>query len=165
MSLQTPDCKDFIISAMRTIRKNPTNLKPGTAAGVSIKRLWAVASEVYEEAGFRIALNDLIGQEVLCASWTIGRVNSAGYSGPYCEVRLTEIPDGMPLSEHWIHRALDGKFIEAEKRRGIEHDVINQVKLHIIADGLPSRLMKSSKKNAAALAAQIIAAMDKQNKA
>jgi hypothetical protein len=159
MTKQLPDCKDFIITALRTIRRNPTNLKANTAAGVGLKRLWSVASEIYEEPEFRNALKELLEQKVLIASWTTSSRKAGSGSGPFREEVITEIPPNMDLSKGWMYRSVNGDVIEIDNRDTIDHDSFYGTLLYVIADGLPGKFNKASKKTAGARAAQILETM------
>jgi hypothetical protein len=163
-----PNCGDFIIATIRALRVNPANLKGGGRAGVRLGKIWAIASEIYSEEEFRPALNQLLGTELILATWHIcqnvtrereGSPRSTRF-GPWLTQKISAIPDQLPLTDRWYCRDPSGNITTSDKNLD-RYDLIAKIKLYVPADGLPKTVANLERKRAGKTAQDIIATMKK----
>ncbi len=153
-----PDCRDFILTAIKETRPKLARMPAGAKSGISLRRIWSLASNFYSEEEFRESLHRLHSTGVLLIIWNIGRgVEGRDWHIQHDEI-LDEIPPEMPLDRDYWHKEANSSSIIAYAdilgTRAWKYDSINEVKLYIPADGLPlkvSRLLVG-KQDARALA-------------
>jgi len=161
---QKPECKKFIVAAIRENRHAPWNMKSGVSAGVSLKRLWGFAYDVYSEAEFREALQTLLDNEILIATWGTQHINEHRERGPERLAISSKIPAEMPLAvpKFW-RRDMEGSPIEYSSNPPVECEEITNVKLYIVDDGLPKSVRRVYDKMARTVASAIALKQGKES--
>lgn len=163
-----PDCCDFVVAALRTIRLSPANLKEGSTAGTSLSRLWRHISddEKYSKTEFVHALNILLENGTVFATWLISSVVTKEYQGKkYVQKsrgrlrKLSFIPPGMPLDAKEWRRPKDVSSSVQYEERHVEYDLVRNIHLYVTADGLPPRVAKLAELKSTASATQVIDSM------
>lgn len=142
----TPGCKDFILTAVKETRANLSKLRAGLKSGVSVTRIWSLASNFYSEEEFRKGLNQLYSAGVLLIIWNIGRgVEGRDWHVQHDEI-MEKIPPAMPLdSDRWCKEANGSSIIayaDILKTPVWKRDSINAVRLYIRDDNLPKKVSR-----------------------
>ena len=144
---ETPEIKAFIIEAIRDMRRNVHQMKPGDKAGLGIHRLYKVLNSTFEDRQIREALNSLI------ASGDIYMVISSYMRYPIDEivnkhraqgkVRLSlvaVIPDSMPLNEvSWWSRGEQYEYVDKNymiTNKAETYTMIRVCNLYVVHDGV-----------------------------
>ena len=132
------DCKQYIVAAIRTIRPKIKNLKPGTAAGVSLYKIFAVA-EGYREHDFRLALKELIeaGSIVIIAK-------SGLRGGVAKDTTISVIPATAQLSASWWRMTEDGICVDTVADEVKWSRYLTDIRLYVVVDGLPQSMTSSN---------------------
>lgn len=158
-----PNCSDFIIAAIRTVRRKPANLKPKTAAGIALHQIFGIAREVYSDKEFRDGLKALIQRGTIFMSAKIFTVKKDDddsyhhlYGGPR---RLLAIPQNVSLGDDRWYLDPQGTLVNPTETR--EYQLFRSILLYVVADGLPSCAAKLVGGDKQTLAQQIIASMQK----
>lgn len=135
MAQGKPNCADFILAAARTIRMKPTNITPGTAAGVRIDRIWHIAKDAYTDAEFRKALIGLLadGQIMITARFR-------DTYGTYSDRRVDAFPKNVPAGRYsrWTVNGR-GTYVKETEKNAQKLVLFRAIFLYIKADGLPKK--------------------------
>jgi hypothetical protein len=141
-----PDCRDFILTAIRETRPKLARMPAGAKSGVSVRRIWSLASNFYSEEEFREGLHRLHSTGVLLIIWNIGRgVEDRNWHVQHDEI-MDEIPPKMPLDrDRWDKEANSSSIIAYADVLDVpvwRRDSICEVKLYIPDDGLPRKVSR-----------------------
>lgn len=147
-------CADFIVMAIRKIRYNPSNLKKGTKAGVSLPRLRNIVLDVYSPEIFCAELNTLLKEGTVAATWTSSRYLGNDYYGRNTMMKVTFIPKPIIIASGYsAFRIIKGEVVNFTDD---DHEKVREPQVYIVEDGLPARVAKLDKKSASASAADIL---------
>lgn len=137
-TVELPACKDFIVSAIRRLRKQSVAGMPVNAkAGISLDVLHKVVSLVYDDMAFANGLSEAIAEETIIVT---GRCH-----GPRSGRILISTFVGCVFRDYCWYRSLEGKWIERPSRDLPEHayEHISEIKAHVLEDGLPPSIVKN----------------------
>lgn len=140
-------CSEFIVATLRKLRRNPKNLPDDANSGMSLKRLWEVAKEIYSKDEFRNGLEDLLAQNTIL-------ITARQYGGGIREIAIRKIPDDIGNCDRW-HLSEQGKYVSPTASESLKHRTIANFLVYVQADGLPKkakRIQKVSYKQATAQA-------------
>lgn len=158
-----PKCTDFIIAAVRMMRRKQKGLKQNTATATRLHKIFNVARELYSPEEIRSALDALVGSgEVMVIARIVEYKRGKRIDHPPNEL-IPSIPDNVPLSEaSW---ALDTKGMPIKQGKEKTYRAFYAVRLYVKADGLPGKIVRciEGKHEMArtGLAAQIVESMKK----
>lgn len=135
---EKPDCKDFIVAAIRIIRPKIRNPKHGTSTGAPIYRIFDAALEFFDKEEFRIALDALLYQDVVMVT---ARCRQRAKDGDTVEIAefCGSIPEKTNLeSSSWVISE-DGEDIShLTVWTGIAYTRYRNPRLFVVSDGLPT---------------------------
>jgi hypothetical protein len=152
-----PVCSDFIIAAIRKERSNRTNMKPGTASGVALHRIFSMAREVYSNQEFRESLQTLIKNDVVILMAQTCEVRSEDSYRFWVRQKIVHIPPRAPLIEHcW---RLDSEGEPVNDRAARSPKTFCGLILYVTVDGLPATIAGTITENGMTKAEQIVASV------
>lgn len=149
MTQKKPACSEFLIASVKKLRKDPANIKSGTAAGVQLKKVFAIAFELYSVDEIRSTIETLLksGELVLTARVVSKAKDEGGKieSGSTRTQQLKVLPVSPVLREgHWI---LDDDLKSVDPKMVSKYHLYWGIKLYITADGLPRVACEAEKFN------------------
>lgn len=147
MPTAKPKCQDFIVEVARAIRMHPENMRPGTAAGVALYRIFRVAIEAYSEDNFRRGLKDLLnnGKIILVARTTFVERDASGkyISGSTSDTKLSALPKDLPAGRYGLWTVSgDGKYADVKGKKTMEYTQHRRPLLYVVEDGLPAKVQR-----------------------
>ncbi|MES2203035.1 MAG: hypothetical protein V4474_01790 [Patescibacteria group bacterium] len=165
MAKRKPPCAEFIVAAIRSLRRSFKNMNEGVSAGLGLDKLFKVSSEAYSEKEFRDALNGLIKDKTIIVAVRVDEVEKDEQRSPPVPKLLSEIPREAPLLEKYWWKRPKGKFFEwDEHNRGKikTYTRFDTLLVYVRADGLPLHIRRlDSGEGKHTTARQIIDAMQK----
>lgn len=134
MKKSKPTCRDFIVAAIQEVRPKTFGLKKGTASGVSLNKIFSIATSIYSAKEFVQALDMLLQEDIVILTERIYTLNVGGKD----HVRLMKAPPEDRCGECSWYEDDDGKRVsswdEVQKKGGRVH---SDIRLYVKADGLP----------------------------
>ena len=152
MSSKKPNCQEFILQAIREIRRNPSNLKPDARAGVKLNRLWDVARNIFTEDEFRHSLNSLLENDIVLVTWKV-----RNQRGKNRYEKATKLSMSTPLETERWHREKPTFHNTDSSANKVRYETVHKIMLYITADGLPEKVKKISTLERYSLATKIVA--------
>ncbi len=143
MKTNNPACTDFIVAAIREVRPKTHGVKRGAAAGVNLKKIFNITTTVYSAKEFTQALDKLLqdGTVILSAmtyTWSERGENNTNYSRGEV-IRLSQAPSEDRCAENDWWEDGSGKLLQ-RPITAVSGRAHKNIRLHIIADGLPDRI-------------------------
>jgi|GEM_PF-3492531 len=135
-----PPIKDFIVAAIRKLRPHPHNLKPNTASGIRLSRVYKVALAVYTDREFREGLVTAMNEEEVIIHGvlhTVKKREGRRWGASRHEI-ISSIAEDVPLQLDTWHLDKGGHPVNPEEVE--EHEKIHSIRMCVIADGLPKKV-------------------------
>jgi hypothetical protein len=150
MSARKPRCSEFIVEAIRQVRPTVSGMKPGTAAGVQLRKIFLITTAVYTEREFRAGLEELLasGKVILSAElslWT--EKDKDGNGGDYRmggRIRIVRLSSKIDCAEKrlWWDKTGTRKIDFKKVRAGQSGQLWTGIRLCVTEDGLPPEVAR-----------------------
>ncbi len=165
MSEPKPDCGDFIIAAIRKLRRPVVrNMQETAKAGVALHTIWSIATERYTRDEFEKALNLLLQNQLVTLSFSYFHHVEGVVSSPHRYRLIGSYPAGAdPGGRKW-KLDLEDRVLD-ENTEAKEYQRVSTPKLHVVADGLPQKVLRlktTTKPTPGSIAEQIIEELSKK---
>jgi hypothetical protein len=160
---EKPDCADFIVAAIRAIRRKSNKLKVGTVGGIKIQKLFRIARDAYSAQEFREGLELLLKKRAIVIIGDVYNYRD-GEAEEFFGTRqsISSIPGSIRFEEkEW---SIDFKGAWIDSREVKDYQLFRRVSVYAVADGLPANVVRRCTGELAdsprtSLARQIIASM------
>jgi hypothetical protein len=142
MENRNPSCTNFIVAAIREVRPKTYGLAHGTASGVSLKKIFLITTTIYSSEQFTKAMSKLLEKGTVILSAETYTWSDGGHDKSYNHeglVRLINAPSKEFCMENDWFVDGEGKQLKPpiKAATGRCH---NNIRLHVVADGLPARV-------------------------
>src|SRR3989344_8778311 len=146
MKNRNPSCADFIVEAIREVRPKIPRMKQGVASGVSLQKIFNIATTVYSAEEFTKTVDALMRNSTVILSaetytWSERDKETGAKFSKHVVSRLVHAPSKELCGEDYWWVDENGKPLKPpiEAVSGRAH---NSIRLHIKADGLPERIAR-----------------------
>lgn len=135
---EKPDCKVFLLAAVRKLRKNQANLENGRAAGAEIQKIFECAQELYLEEEIRKSLQALMDEKKVAVTIRgYFRENRGGIKKHVGDIhqRISILPALSFDQRVWNMDVEMRREVDPEKVD--DHAHIRTMHIYLVEDGLP----------------------------
>ncbi len=174
MITDKPACQDFLIEAIRALRRRPGNMRGYAAAGVPLEKLFAISSEAYTADEFRVGLKYLMDRKNVVlvarvADYELTDVDASKKDDRYGTrghrlTWLSSVPADLPAGQYERWKiGEDGMSVVRDD--AVRFSEARWAMLYVAKDGLPKKVaVLLAGHGGGATAQSIIEAMQKKKK-
>ena len=142
MPQKRPDCSDFIIAAVRTLRRKSSRLKPGTAGGAQLERIFQFAKELYTAEEVKKTLEKLMDKNIVIVLAKGREVqNEEGEEKRSWGLinRVSALPSAFPNFPWYLD--LDTEK-SVDPKKADRYRLYIEIRVYLKEDGLPLKVEK-----------------------